>query len=64
MGISKAEYEHNRDCWHFGRWCTARGVLRGQSNVMTFDEALKIDREEARYFADKLKIDEFERCYV
>jgi hypothetical protein len=62
--MSKEEYEHNCDCWHFGRWCMARGVLRGQTNHLTFEEALKIDREEARYFADKLKIDELSKCFV
>lgn len=63
-GVTKEEYENNCDCWHFGRWGCARSVLRGATNHMTFEEALKVDREEATYFADRLKIDEMNRWYV
>lgn len=43
--------------WHWGRWSSARRVLRGVSNVpYTFDEAAQVDREESKWFAERLNI--------
>lgn len=43
--------------WHWGRWSSARRVLRGVSNApYTFEEAVQVDSEESKWFAERLNI--------
>lgn len=63
-GVTKKEYKANALHWHFARWCMARGVLRGGTNAMPVEDAMELDRAEARFFARYLKLNLDELAYV